>query len=38
VIRFRDDAGNGWVGRGKRPNWFRAALAAGKTPEDLAVN
>ncbi|MFY7915807.1 MAG: H-NS family nucleoid-associated regulatory protein [Rubrivivax sp.] len=38
VIRFRDDAGNGWVGRGKRPNWFKAALAAGKTPEDLAVN
>jgi len=38
VIRFRDDAGNGWVGRGKRPNWFKAALAACKTPEDLAVN
>jgi DNA-binding protein H-NS len=38
VIRFRDDAGNGWVGCGNRLNWFKAALAAGKTPEDLAVN
>jgi DNA-binding protein H-NS len=37
VIRFRDEAGNSWTGRGKRPNWFKAAIAAGKTPEDLAV-
>lgn len=37
VIRFRDDAGNSWTGRGKRPNWFKAAIAAGKKPEDLAV-
>jgi DNA-binding protein H-NS len=36
-IKYRDDAGNTWVGRGKRPEWFKAALAAGKTPEDLAV-
>jgi DNA-binding protein H-NS len=37
VIRFRDEAGNSWTGRGKRPNWFKAAIAAGKVPEDLAV-
>jgi DNA-binding protein H-NS len=37
VIRFRDEAGNTWTGRGKRPNWFKAAIAAGKKPEDLAV-
>jgi DNA-binding protein H-NS len=37
VIRFRDEAGNSWTGRGKRPNWFKAAIAAGKKPEDLAV-
>jgi DNA-binding protein H-NS len=37
VIRFRDEAGNSWTGRGKRPNWFKAAIAAGKTPQDLAV-
>jgi DNA-binding protein H-NS len=37
VIRFRDEAGNSWTGHGKRPNWFKAAIEAGKTPEDLAV-
>jgi DNA-binding protein H-NS len=37
VIRFRDEAGNNWTGRGKRPNWFKAAIAAGKKPEDFAV-
>ena len=35
AIKYRDDAGNTWVGMGKRPDWFRAALAAGKKPEDL---
>ncbi len=37
VIRYRDDAGHSWTGRGKRPNWFKEALAAGKTAEDLLV-
>jgi DNA-binding protein H-NS len=37
VIRFRDEAGNTWTGHGKRPGWFKAAIEAGKTPEDLAV-
>lgn len=37
VIRYRDEAGNSWTGHGKRPNWFKAAIEAGKTPEDLAV-
>lgn len=36
-IRFRDEHGNQWTGHGKRPNWFKDAIAAGKTPEDLAV-
>ena len=35
--KFRDEAGNHWSGHGKRPNWYKAALAAGKTPEDLLV-
>lgn len=35
--KFRDDAGNAWSGHGKRPNWYKALLAAGKTPEDLLV-
>lgn len=34
-VKYRDAAGNEWVGFGKRPAWFVAALAAGKTPEDL---
>jgi DNA-binding protein H-NS len=36
-IRFRDGAGNEWVGRGPQPSWFKAALAAGMTREQLAV-
>lgn len=26
-----------WSGRGRKPLWFVEALAAGKTPEDLAI-
>ena len=37
VIRYRDDAGNAWTGRGTRPKWFLAALAAGKSAQDLLV-
>ena len=36
-VKFRDDEGHTWSGRGKRPNWFKSALAAGKSPEDLAA-
>lgn len=35
--KFRDDEGHTWSGIGKRPDWFKAALAAGKTPQDLLV-
>lgn len=35
AFKYADDQGNKWVGRGKRPQWFTAALAAGKTPDDL---
>lgn len=35
--KFRDEAGNTWSGVGKRPEWFKAALAAGKTAEDLLI-
>ena len=37
VVRFRDEQGNTWVGRGKRPQWLRDALAAGRPLEDFAV-
>jgi DNA-binding protein H-NS len=26
-----------WTGRGRKPRWFEAALATGKSPEDLAI-
>lgn len=26
-----------WSGRGRKPRWFEAALAEGKSPEDMAV-
>jgi len=32
---YRDDAGNTWSGRGRRPGWLNTALAAGKRLEDL---
>jgi DNA-binding protein H-NS len=35
AVKFKDDQGRSWSGIGKRPDWFKAALAAGKTPEDL---
>lgn len=34
---YADGQGNTWVGRGKRPEWIRAALAAGKTLDELRV-
>jgi len=37
VIRFKDELGNSWVGRGKRPQWLRDALAAGRKIEEFAV-
>lgn len=37
VIRYRDGQGNEWTGHGRRPQWFLDALAAGRTPEEMAV-
>lgn len=37
AVKFRDEAGNTWGGRGPRPAWLRAALAAGKSLSDFAV-
>ena len=31
------DASDTWSGRGRKPRWFAAALAAGKSPDDLAI-
>jgi DNA-binding protein H-NS len=38
AAKYRDGAtGSTWSGRGLRPNWLKAALAAGKKLEDFAV-
>ncbi|MGE0674558.1 MAG: H-NS family nucleoid-associated regulatory protein [Methylibium sp.] len=36
-IKFKDGNGNVWTGHGRRPHWFLDAIAAGKTPEQLAA-
>lgn len=35
--KFQDEAGHTWSGVGKRPEWFKAALAAGKSADDLLI-
>jgi DNA-binding protein H-NS len=37
VVKFRNDSGGTWGGRGKRPQWLRDALLAGKTLDDFKV-
>jgi DNA-binding protein H-NS len=37
VVKFRNETGGTWGGRGKRPQWLRDALASGKTLADFAV-
>ena len=35
--KYRDSDGNSWTGRGSKPKWLTAALAAGQTLETLTV-
>lgn len=37
VAKFRnpDDKTQTWTGRGRQPDWFKKALAAGKSPDDM---
>lgn len=37
VVKYRDEAGHTWSGKGPRPGWLKAALASGKTLADLSV-
>ena len=37
AAKYKDDHGNQWTGRGLKPRWLTAALAAGKKLEDFAV-
>jgi DNA-binding protein H-NS len=36
-VKYRNEAGGTWGGRGKRPQWLRDALAAGKQLSDFEV-
>lgn len=35
--KYKDAQGNSWSGMGKRPTWFKEALAAGKSADELLV-
>jgi DNA-binding protein H-NS len=37
VVKFRNEAGGTWGGRGKRPQWLRDAINSGKSLADFAV-
>lgn len=37
AIKYRDDKGNTWTGRGKTPRWISTAEAAGKSREQFKV-
>jgi len=37
VAKYADDLGNTWGGMGKRPNWLRQALDAGRQLEEFLV-
>lgn len=37
AAKYKDEQGRSWGGIGKRPQWLRDALAAGKTLQDFAV-
>jgi DNA-binding protein H-NS len=37
TIKYRDENGNTWGGRGPRPQWLREALGAGKSLQDFAL-
>jgi DNA-binding protein H-NS len=35
--RNPDDAKQTWSGRGRQPQWYKDAVAGGRSPEELAV-
>lgn len=37
AVKYRDDSGNSWTGRGSTPRWVRDALAQGATLESFRV-
>lgn len=39
VAKFANpaDASQTWTGKGRQPNWFKAATEAGKSPNSMAI-
>jgi DNA-binding protein H-NS len=37
AIKYRDEAGNTWTGRGKTPRWLVEAEKAGKPRESFKI-
>jgi DNA-binding protein H-NS len=37
AVKYRDNNGNAWTGRGRTPKWILEEEAAGKNREDLRV-
>jgi DNA-binding protein H-NS len=37
AVKYRDDAGNTWTGRGNQPRWLKAALSSGKSIDDFRI-
>lgn len=35
--RNPDNSSETWSGRGRQPGWYKAAIAAGKSPESLEI-
>jgi DNA-binding protein H-NS len=35
TVKYKDDAGNTWSGRGPKPGWLRSALESNKSLEDF---
>ena len=35
VVKYRDEEGNTWTGRGPKPRWLRDALAKGRALESF---
>lgn len=36
-IKYKDDNGNTWTGKGPKPAWFKAAVESGVDPESFRV-
>lgn len=37
AVKYRDDHGNTWTGRGNKPRWLAAAIAQGLMVEDFLI-